>query len=175
MKREQALADTLLDEIESMPIGNGEPVQSQYFFFRLNNIPAEPDPGEYAAIESALTAIRQSERLTYSHAVITYHLRLLLEDGLVNGRLIETYDGTRISVNGLTAQGHAYLDERRKKAEGPLEKALKAVKANAPEWVARILVASAVKWVLGIAGVFAASQIPVVKHFLHTAWSGQPQ
>jgi len=32
MKREQALIDALLDEIESMPIGNGGSVPVQHFF-----------------------------------------------------------------------------------------------------------------------------------------------
>ena len=175
MKREQVLIDTLLDEIESMPIGNGGSVPAQYFFFKLNNISSERNPGEFSGMESALTAVRQSEKLTNSQGVVTYHLRLLLEGGLISGELIETYDGTFVAVKGLTAQGHAYLNERRKKAKGPLEKALRAVKANAPEWVARHLITSGVKWALGIAGLFATSQIPVVKHFLLTAWLGQQQ
>lgn len=32
MKREQALIDALLDEIESMPMGNAGSVPAQYFF-----------------------------------------------------------------------------------------------------------------------------------------------
>lgn len=175
MKREQALIDTLLDEIESMPIGNGGSVPDQYFFFKLNNISSERNPREFARIKSALTAVRQHEELKYPQGVITYHLRLLLEGGFISGELIETYDGTSIAVKGLTAQGHAYLDDRRMKVEGPLSKALKALQDNAPEWVARYLVTSSVKWVLGIAGLFAASQIPVVKQFLLSVWFGQYQ
>lgn len=176
MKREQPLIDALLDEIESMPIGNGGSVPAQHFFFKLNNIPSERNPGEFAGIESALTAVRQHERLVYSQGAITYHLKLLLEEGLISGELIETYDGTFIAVKGLTAQGHSHLDSRRNKERGPLVKALRATIDNAPEWVARHLVTSGVTWTLvGIAGLFSASQIPAVQQFLLTAWLGQHQ
>lgn len=176
MKREQALIDKLLDEIESMLIGNGgSSVRDEHFFFKLNNIPSDDNPSEFARIQSALTAIRQYENLMYTQLTITYHLKLLLDEGLISGNLIETYDGEYVVVKGLTAQGHAYLDDRRKKDEGPLAKALKALQAKAPEWVARSLVTSGVKWVLGIAGLFATSQIPVVKQFLVSAWLGQYQ
>ena len=175
MNREQALIDMLLEEIESMPIGNGGAVPAQHFFFKLNNISSVRNPGEFAGIESALTAVRQREQLIYSQVTITYHLRLLLEGGLISGELIETYEGALITVRGLSAQGHAYLDDLRKRKEGPLAKALKAVKANAPEWVARYLITSGVGWALGIAGLFAASQIPEARRFLLSVWLGQHQ
>lgn len=176
MKREQPLIDALLDEIETMPIGNGGSVPAQYFFFKLNNIPSERNPAEFAGIESALTAVRQHERLVYSQGAITYHLRLLLEEGLISGELIETYDGTFIAVKGLTAQGHGHLDSRRKKEEGPLAKALNATKDNAPEWVARHLVTSGVTLAfIGIAGLFTAFKIPAVQQFLLTALFGHHQ
>jgi hypothetical protein len=89
MNREQALIDMLLEEIESMPIGNGGAVPAQHFFFKLNNISSVRNPGEFAGIESALTAVRQREQLIYSQVTITYHLRLLLEGGLISGELIE--------------------------------------------------------------------------------------
>jgi hypothetical protein len=43
MKREQVLIDTLLDEIESMPIGNGGSEPAQYFFFKLWDYPDSVD------------------------------------------------------------------------------------------------------------------------------------
>jgi DNA-binding PadR family transcriptional regulator len=173
MKREQALIETLLAEIESMPIGNGGTVPAQYFFFKLNNISSELNPGHFAAIESALTAVRQHENLPFSQGKITYHLSLLLEEGLISAVLSETYDGTFIAVKSLTAKGHNYLDDRRKKEEGPLIKALNAFKANAPEWVARSLITDGLKWFLGFVGILATSQIPAVKQFLLSAWFGQ--
>lgn len=173
MKREQFLIQTLLDEIESLPIGNDETVSAQYFFFKLNNISSELHPGHIAAMESALTAVRQHENLPFSQERITYHLRLLLEEDLISALLSETYDGTFIAVRSLTSKGHDYLEERRKKKEGPLLKALNACKANAPEWVARALITDGLKWFLGFVGVLAASQIPGVKQFLHSAWFGQ--
>jgi hypothetical protein len=174
MKREQALIDTLLGEIESMPIGNGGTVPAQYFFFKLNKISSELNPSHFAGIESALTAVRRHENLPFSQGKITYHLRLLLQEGFINAVLSETYDGTFIDVKGLTAKGHNYLDERRKKEEWPLSKALNASKANAPEWVARSLITDGIRGFLGFAaGILATSQIPAVKQFFLTAWLGQ--
>jgi hypothetical protein len=173
MKKEQTLINTLLDEIESMPIGNGGSVPAQYFFLKLNNISSESNPGHFAAIESALTAVRQHESLAFTQEIITYHLRLLLEEGLISAELSETYDGTIIAVKGLTAKGHDYLGERRNKKEGPLLEALKASKANAPEWVARSLITDGLKWILGVVGIFTTSQIPAVKQFLLSVWLGQ--
>jgi hypothetical protein len=163
MKRAQDLINRLLDEIKSFPIGNGGSVPSQYFFFKLNNISWELNPSEFAGIASALTAIGQHEKLIYSQGRITYQLRQLLEEGLVNGEPIETYESTIIAIKGLTAQGHAYLDNRRKKKEGPLTKSLKASKANAHEWVARSLITSGAKWALRIAIIFTAPQFSIIK------------
>ena len=88
--------------------------------------------------------------------------------------LSETYDDTLIAVKGLTAKGHNYLDERRKKEEGPLLKALNASKANAPEWVARSLITDGLRGFLAfVIGILATSQIPAVKQFLLCAWFGQ--
>lgn len=175
MKKNQVLIDMLLDEIESMPTGNGGTVPAQYFFFKLNNISSVRNPSEFAGMETALKAARQHESLAFTQGAITYHLRLLLEEGLISGQAVATYDGDLIDVKGLTAQGHAYLADRRKKEGGPLSKALNASKANAPEWVARFLITSSLKWILGVAGLFAASQIPGVKQFLLSAWLGQHQ
>ena len=176
MKREQTLIDTLLDEIESMPIGNGGTVPAQYFFFKLNNISSEHNPSHFAQIESALAAVRQHENLLFSQGKIIYHLTLLHQEGLISALLSENYDGTFIAVKGLTAKGHNYLDERRKKIEGPLSKALNASKANAPEWVARSLITEGFKGFLQLVagiGILATSQIPAVKQCLLTAWFGQ--
>lgn len=115
MKREQALIDSLLNEIESMPVGNVGAVPAQYFFFKLNNIPSDLNPSHFAQIETALTAVRQHENLLFSQGTITYHLTLLHQEGLISALLSETYDGTFIAVKGLTAKGHNYLDERHKK------------------------------------------------------------
>jgi hypothetical protein len=149
---------------------------AQYFFFKLNNISSELNPSHFAQTESALTAVRQHENMLFSQGKITYHLTLLHQEGLISALLPENYDSTFIAVKGLTARGHNYLDERRKKKEGPLSKALNASKANAPEWVARSLITEGFKgflqFVAGI-GILATSQIPAVKQFLFTAWFGQ--
>jgi hypothetical protein len=106
--------------------------------------------------------------------IISYCRLNARADRIFRGAL-ETYEGALITVRGLSAQGHAYLDDLRKRKEGPLAKALKAVKANAPEWVARYLITSGVGWALGIAGLFAASQIPEARRFLLSVWLGQHQ
>lgn len=178
MNREQDLIDALLAEIESMPIGIGGSVSAQYFFLKLNNISSDRNPGEFAGIESALIAVRQRDELIYPQGAITYHLKLLLEEGLIHAEQSETYGGTFIAVKGLTAQGHTYLDDRRKMEEGPLSKALNASWAKAPEWVARSLVTSTLQWALGAVGgvlALAATQIPAVKYYLCGAWFGHHQ
>jgi hypothetical protein len=175
MKKDQSLIDRLLEEVESSPIGNGGSLTTQYFFFKLNNISNECNPGEFSGMQSALTAARQNKQLSFSQGLITYHLKLLLEEGLIGGQLVETYEGACVAVGGLTAKGHAYLEERRKNKGGLLLKVLKSLKVNAPEWVARLLVTKSLEWALWVAGLFVASQIPPVKHYLLRAWLGQVQ
>lgn len=45
-------------------------------------------------------------------------LRLLLEEGLISGEPIETYDSAFIAVKGLAAQGHGHLDVAARRKEG---------------------------------------------------------
>ncbi len=46
---------------------------------------------------------------------ISYHARLLIEAGLVNGRMIDTYvsDLTNFEVESLTWEGHEFIDSIR--------------------------------------------------------------
>jgi hypothetical protein len=166
MKRNDQLIESLLDKIESMEVGGGATVTAQQLFYALNGI--SPEGG----VHSAILAVHKSGELVYEQKGINYHLGLLLDDGLVTGSATQTYEDLCIVVNGLTSKGHQYLEEVRKKRAGVLASVVSFFKEKAPEWTARVLFTSAVKWIVGVIGIYIAAQIPAVRAFMADTWSG---
>jgi hypothetical protein len=166
MKKNDQLIASLLETIESMEVGGGATVTAQKLFYALNGI--SPEGG----IHSAILAVHKSGELVHEQKEINHHLKILLDDGLVTGSATQTHEDLRIVVNGITSKGYKCLEEVRKKRAGVLASVVSFFKEKAPEWTARVLFTSAVKWIVGAIGIYIAAQIPAVRAFMADIWSG---
>ena len=106
MERNKKLLDKLLSTIESADIGGGRSLNHKYFFNKIDGIADDSNPGEFKDIQYMLKGMEMKEEggLLFSQDKVTYHLKLLYEDDLIDATYRPTYDSPVVVVRGLTSK-----------------------------------------------------------------------
>lgn len=164
MDSDKKLQIILLNEIKAIPLGNSPAgIPSAYFFQKVNNINTSIRQGEFEALKSIYESISAREKLQYSQGLVDYNLKLLIDQGCVEGFVTGGAVSESIVVIRLTQKGHDKLSEETKCF---ISRVLSEMRKDAPLTIAKEINKRAVRGIVFFA-VSGVSILGIVNSFPH--------